>query len=170
MSNYLSAGENASVVAISDSVVAKQFEMGTPHLIQEKKAMEYANSLNDLVVKCEGTQYSEDFEWEYLLMERVYPLQYRALTQGQRLEFFNEFERQLKELHAQGFAHWDIQRPVNITKGTRWDNIILTQSGIRLIDTGNSMYPGHPDYDWDFNDAVKDDLQCLQRFKEVLLA
>ena len=40
-------------------------------------------------------------------------------------------------MHHAGFVHRDIQRPGNIT-GDRFDNVLLTNTGLRLIDVGIS--------------------------------
>lgn len=46
-------------------------------------------------------------------------------------------EDELKKLHEAGFVHRDIKRPSNLT-GLAFDNILLTNTGLRLIDVGIS--------------------------------
>lgn len=40
---------------------------------------------------------------------------------------------ELKQLHHAGFVHRNTQRPGNIS-GERFDNLLLTSTGLRLID------------------------------------
>ena len=47
------------------------------------------------------------------------------------------FEDDLQKLHSTGFVHRDLKRPSNIS-GLAFDNILLTQTGLRLIDVGIS--------------------------------
>ena len=47
------------------------------------------------------------------------------------------FEQELSDLHKAGFVHRDIKRPSNIS-GLAFDNILLTNEGLRLIDVGIS--------------------------------
>ena len=44
---------------------------------------------------------------------------------------------EMTQLHRAGFVHRDIKRPSNLT-GLAFDNILLTESGLRLIDVGIS--------------------------------
>jgi serine/threonine protein kinase len=50
---------------------------------------------------------------------------------------FDVFEDELKELHKNGFVHRDLNRPSNIS-GDKYDNIFMTDNGLRLIDVGIS--------------------------------
>lgn len=167
--NYvlLSEGDNGQVIVYKENV-AKVFELGSIAAKEEYAAMKFANSVNKLVVNAIELKPSEDYKYDLLIMERVYPLQYRAINIESRQEMFAQFEKQLKELHKAGFAHWDIQRPTSFQKGAIWDNIILTPQGLRLIDTGNSIYPGHINQD-ELEDAIEDDIACLNNFKSVFL-
>jgi serine/threonine protein kinase len=47
------------------------------------------------------------------------------------------FEDELLQLHTNGFVHRDIRRPSDMP-GFSFDNIFLTDKGIRLIDVGIS--------------------------------
>jgi serine/threonine protein kinase len=47
------------------------------------------------------------------------------------------FEDELHQLHQAGFVHRDVRRPSD-QSGERYDNIFLTDRGLRLIDAGIS--------------------------------
>ena len=47
------------------------------------------------------------------------------------------FEDELKQLHSNGFVHRDLKRPSGL-EGQYFDNVLLTTSGLRLIDVGIS--------------------------------
>ena len=49
----------------------------------------------------------------------------------------NKNRDEIKELHTRGFVHRDLKRPSEM-KGFAFDNIFLTDKGIRLIDVGIS--------------------------------
>ncbi len=70
-------------------------------------------------------------------MERLYALDYRSMEIEKRELWMDVFEDEIKQLHAAGFVHRDIRRPSNIG-GERFDNILLTANGLRLIDLGIS--------------------------------
>jgi tRNA A-37 threonylcarbamoyl transferase component Bud32 len=164
MYNLVSKGANGSCVEISSTQIAKVFELGSAS--REANLMKKANSINGLVCQYIDITFTETFSHELLVMERLYPLQYRALSVKEREEMFEKFIVDLKELHSNGFAHWDIKRPEHVATGERlWDNIILTKEGLRLIDTGNSLLEGDPD----FEEAVQDDINSAMEFKEIFL-
>jgi serine/threonine protein kinase len=81
--------------------------------------------------------------------------------------WFDVFEDQLKELHEKGFVHNDLKRPENIS-GDRFDNIFLTQQGIRLIDVGVSILK-HQVGDSFFKSYIENELKELAEFKEYFL-
>lgn len=72
-----------------------------------------------------------------LVMERLIPLDYRVFEQSKRELFLDVFLDGIEQLHKVGFVHRDIQRPSNIV-GYRFDNVFMTQTGIRLMDVGIS--------------------------------
>jgi serine/threonine protein kinase len=47
------------------------------------------------------------------------------------------FDDELKKLHKAGFVHRDLKWTSNI-QGLAFDNILLTEQGLRLIDVGIS--------------------------------
>ena len=88
-------------------------------------------------------------------MERLVPVQPRAIDKETRLEYLKKFLDELKELHAGGWAHADLKRPSHCCKGDgdEWDNIIPTLDGIRLIDAGSAVSQEDPCFP---NDVSKD--------------
>jgi serine/threonine protein kinase len=72
-----------------------------------------------------------------LVMERIFPLDFRAYEVEIRQLWLDVFEDELKQLHRAGFAHRDLKRPSDIS-GLAFDNILLTHKGLRLIDVGIS--------------------------------
>lgn len=142
--SLLSCGFNAAVVAISDKMVAKVFSCGDSEADWELSSGKLANSINGLMPKYLGLQSTPGYEFDLVVMERLYPMQARAFSIEERKAMGAEFIRQVDELHNGGFCHMDIKRPVT---GAEWDNIILTPDGIRLIDTGCSIDNTHPDFD-----------------------
>ena len=99
--------------------------------------MKFANEVNGLVVKFIRTEINEELDVDLLVMERLYPLDFRAYEFEIRQLWLDVFEDELKELHAAGFVHRDLRRPSDMP-GMRYDNIFLTENGIRLIDVGIS--------------------------------
>jgi serine/threonine protein kinase len=134
----LSSGANNEVIAISETEVAKLFIGDTRSDIgSEGEKMKFANTVNGLVVKFIRIDYDDVIEAERLVMERIYAIDYRAYELEKRELWYEVFEHELQELHKAGFAHRDIKRPSNLA-GQAFDNILLTTSGLRLIDVGIS--------------------------------
>ena len=153
----LSSGANNTVVALTEKEVAKLFTGDTRSDIgSEAEKMKYANEINELVVKFIRLDIMGE-DVETLVMERLYPMDFRAFEVEKRELIFDVFEDELHQLHKAGFAHRDLRRPSDMP-GLRYDNIFLTQTGIRLIDVGISA----------LRDKVGDRL--FQRFIKVELA
>lgn len=134
----LSSGANNTVIVLNDNEVAKLFTGDTRSDIgSESEKMKFANTINDLVVKFIKMDYSEELQAELLIMERLIPLDYRAYEVEKREIWIEVFEYELHSLHKAGFVHRDIKRPEGIG-GMDYDNILLTDSGLRLIDVGIS--------------------------------
>ncbi len=134
----LSYGANNLVVALSTTEVAKIFRGDTRSDIgSEAGKLKVANSINDLLVHFIRLDYDDEKEWDMLVMERLYPLDFRSLEISKRELLLDVFEDDLRELHRAGFVHRDIRRPSDQT-GERYDNVFLTDRGLRLIDAGIS--------------------------------
>lgn len=134
----LSAGANNTVIVLSDTEVGKLFVNDTRSDIgSEAEKMQFANAINGLVVKFIRLDYNEDLQAEMLVMERIQPIDYRAYEVEIRELWIEVFKDELKQLHKAGFVHRDLKRPSNIG-GLAFDNILLTQNGLRLIDVGIS--------------------------------
>lgn len=133
----LSSGANNTVIALSEVEVGKLFTEDTRSDIgSEAEKMKFANEVNGLVAKFIRLDVEGD-DAEVLVMERLYPLDYRAFEFGKRELIFDVFEDELHQLHRAGFVHRDLRRPSDMP-GLRYDNIFLTENGIRLIDVGIS--------------------------------
>ncbi len=134
----LSSGANNTVIVLSDTEVAKLFTDDTRSDIgSEAVKMKFANNINNLMVKFVRLDYNDDLEAEMLVMERLRPLDYRAYEVEIRELWYSVFEDELSALHQAGFVHRDLKRPSGIG-GLTFDNILLTEQGLRLIDTGIS--------------------------------
>ena len=134
----LSYGANNTVIVLSDTEVGKLFEQDTrSDLGSEAEKMKFANQINDLVVKFIRLDFHQSLNAEMLVMERIKPLDYRAYECEIREMWFEVFEDELNQLHKAGFVHRDLKRQSNIS-GLAFDNILLTETGLRLIDVGIS--------------------------------
>lgn len=134
----LSQGANNTVIALSSTEVAKLFTEDTRSDIgSEAEKMQYANQINGLVVSFIRLDLDEAKGWEMLVMERLYPLDFRTYEYEARTLQVDVFEEELKQLHEAGFVHRDLRRPLS-EAGEIFDNIFLTEQGIRLIDVGIS--------------------------------
>ena len=134
----LSSGANNRVIALSEAEVAKLFIDDTRSDIgSEAEKMKFANTINGLVARFLRIDFNEALQAEMLVMERIYPIDYRAYEVEKRELWWDVFEHEIHELHKAGFVHRDIKRPSNLT-GLAFDNILLTTEGLRLIDVGIS--------------------------------
>jgi serine/threonine protein kinase len=134
----LSSGANNTVIVLSDTEVAKLFTEDTRSDIgSEAEKLMYANGVNGLLVRFIRMEYNEDLAAEMLVMERLKPLDFRAYEVEIRELWWSVFEDELIALHKAGFVHRDIKRPSDIG-GAAFDNILLTEQGLRLIDVGIS--------------------------------
>jgi serine/threonine protein kinase len=164
----LSSGANNTVIVLSDTEVAKLFTDDTRSDIgSEAEKMKFANLVNDLVVKFIRLDFREDLQAEMLVMERIKPIDYRAFEVEIRELWFEVFEAELIDLHKAGFVHRDLKRPSNIG-GLAFDNVLLTDTGIRLIDVGISALKSQVG-EKIFEKYVEIELEEIALFKEYFL-
>lgn len=164
----LSAGANNTVIALSETEVGKLFTGDTRSDIgSEAEKMKFANEVNGLVVRfVRLDEFSPDAEM--LVMERLFPLDYRAFEFERRELLLEVMEDELNQLHAAGFAHRDLRRPSDMP-GFPFDNIFLTPGGIRLIDVGISALRSQVGERL-FGRFVEQELQELGVFREFFLS
>ncbi len=100
--------------------------------------MKFANAVNELLVKFIRLDFDEEKKSDMLVMEGIYAVDFRSYEIEKRELWMDIFEYELKQLHhLAGFVHRDLRRPSNLP-GDRFDNILLTNAGLRLIDVGIS--------------------------------
>lgn len=134
----LSRGANNSVIALNETEAGKLYDGDTRSEIgSEAEKMKFANAVNSLVVQFIRLDIHEATQSEMLVMERLYPLDYRSYERERRELWLDVLRDELHELHSAGFVHRDIIRPSGIG-GEPYDNIFLTSGGLRLIDVGIS--------------------------------
>lgn len=164
----LSSGANNTVVAISETEVGKIFSGDTrSDMGSEAQKLKFANAINQLVVKFIRLDELNQ-EAEILVMERVYPMDFRAYEQEMRILWINTFERELQELHKAGFAHMDLVDTSDEDE-LFFDNIFLTQNGLRLIDLGISAMKGQV-RERALQVFIEKDLEDFELFKNYFLS
>jgi serine/threonine protein kinase len=168
-SKQLSYGANNRVIALSETEVAKIFEGDSRSDIgSEAEKMRFANGINHLVCQFSRLDFDDANNWDMLVMERIHPLDFRAIDVGKRSLIFDVFEDELKKLHQNGFVHRDLRRPSNQT-GEKYDNIMLTTEGLRLIDVGISAMKEKVG-DKLFSKYIEVELKELAEFKQYFLS
>jgi serine/threonine protein kinase len=164
----LSSGANNRVIVLSETEVAKLFVDDTRSDIgSEAEKMKFANGVNGLISQFIRLDFDEQLDAEMLVMERIYPIDYRAHEVEKRLLWMEVFQDEIAQLHKAGFVHRDIKRPSGIT-GMAFDNILLTNEGIRLIDVGISALRSQVG-DKLFDKYVAIELQELELFRSHFL-
>jgi serine/threonine protein kinase len=165
----LSSGANNSVIALSEIEVGKLFSGDTRSDIgSEAEKMKYANAINELVVQFIRLDSDGEDGAGMLVMERLYPMDYRAYEFSIRELWLDLFKEQLAELHNAGFVHRDIKRPSYIS-GDRFDNVFLTDKGLRLIDVGISALKTQVG-DRLFQKYVEIEIEEVKIFEEYFLS
>ena len=164
----LSSGANNTVIALSDTEVGKIFTGDTRSDIgSESVKLQFANAINNLVVKfVRLDELNEDAEM--LVMERLYPMDFRAYEQERRELWLDVFESELQQLHKNGFVHRDLRRPSDMP-GLSFDNIFLTTTGLRLIDVGISALKEQVGVRL-FDRFVQQELEELEHFRNFFLS
>lgn len=130
--------------------------------------MKFPNNINNLICKFIRIDFDEKNNWEMLVMERIYPVDYRSYEIEKRELWLDVLEDELTQLHKAGFVHHDLQRPSDIG-GERFDNILLTPTGFRLIDVGISALQINVGENLS-KKYVEVELQELKIFKEFFLS
>jgi serine/threonine protein kinase len=164
----LSRGANNAVIALSETEVGKLFSGDTRSDIgSEAEKMRYANEVNGLVAQFRRLEANPALDGDMLVMERIYGLDFRAYEVETRELWIDVFADELHALHAAGFVHRDLLRPSNIP-GDRYDNILLTTQGLRLIDVGISVLQRQVG-DSFFSAYVQREREELAVFRQFLL-
>ncbi|AXE17528.1 hypothetical protein DR864_07180 [Runella rosea] len=164
----LSSGANNTVIVLSDTEVAKLFTGDTrSDLGSEAEKMKFANTVNELIVKFIRLDYNDEIQAEMLVMERIRPMDFRAYEVEVRELWLDVFEDELRELHQAGFVHRDLKRPSDIG-GLAYDNILLTEQGLRLIDVGISALRSQVG-EKIFDKYVEIEIQEMQLFRNYFL-
>jgi serine/threonine protein kinase len=166
--HLLSQGANNTVIVLSATEVGKLFVGDTRSDIgSEAEKMKFANQINALITKFARLDFEETLQSEMLVMERLYPLDFRAYEQEKRELWIEVFEDEIRELHKAGFVHRDLKRPTELL-GQIYDNILLTDKGLRLIDVGISALK-HQVGDKLFARYTEEEIIELEEFKTYFL-
>lgn len=164
----LSSGANNTTIALSEMEVGKLFTGDTRSDIgSEAEKMKFANQINNLIVKFIRLDVNEELNSDMLVMERLYPMDFRAHEVSKRELWLDVFEDELRALHQAGFVHRDIRRPSDMP-GLRYDNIFLTNTGLRLIDVGISALKTQVGERL-FSRFIAQELEELEQFKTFFI-
>jgi serine/threonine protein kinase len=164
----LSSGANNTVIVLNETEVAKLFTGDTRSDIGSEAAkLQFANGINDLVVKFIRLDYNLEIKTEMLVMERLYPMDFRAFEVEIREMWYEVFEDELQQLHKAGFVHRHVKRPSHL-HGLAFDNILLTQNGLRLVDVGISALKSQVG-EQIFQKYVQIEIEEMDEFKEWFL-
>lgn len=164
----LSSGANNTVIALTETEAGKLFADDTRSDIgSEAEKMRFANAVNGLVVHFLRLDILNE-DTEMLVMERLYPMDFRAYEFEKRELWLDILEDELTTLHRAGFVHRDLRRPSDMP-GERFDNIFLTPTGFRLIDVGISALRSNVG-DRLFNRFIEQEMNELALFKTFVLS
>lgn len=164
----LSSGANNTVIALSETEVGKIFTGDTRSDIgSESLKLQFANKVNGLLVRFIRLDELND-DAEMLVMERLFPMDFRAYEYERRELWLDIFEDELHQLHKNGFVHRHLRRPSDMPDLT-FDNIFLTSTGLRLIDVGISALLEQVGERL-FNRFVQQELTELEQFRLFFLA
>jgi len=164
----LSSGANNTVIALNETEVGKLFTGDTRSDIgSEAEKMKFTNEVNSLIVKFLRLDVNEEMNVDMLVMERLYPLDFRAYEYERRELWLDVFEDEIAQLHKAGFVHRDLRRPSDMP-GLRYDNIFLTEQGLRLIDVGISALQSQVGERL-FERFIEQELKEMQEFRTFFL-
>jgi hypothetical protein len=162
----LSAGTEAVVVALSDTEVGKLFPDGAL-AAREAEKLEFANGVNGLMSKLLRVDTYDPTGGVVLVLERLRSLDFRSAEVERRSAYLDVFVDELEELHTAGFIHGHVRREPGFTSEP-WDNIILTNTGLRLIDAGRAILR-EAVTEGEFDQALRQEREALEAFREYLL-
>jgi hypothetical protein len=166
--HQLSIGTHHTVVALDEATVAKIFTDDIHSDIDtESTAMRYANDINDLVVKWVRNDFDEQLDADVLVMERLYAYDYRAFELEKRTLWLEAFEFELRQLHESGWVHRKLYDAAG-TATTFFDNILLTQQGLRLIGIGQALLLQDTG-ELLFEKTIRDEWEAVRLFKAYFL-
>lgn len=102
----LSYGANNRVIALGETEDGKIFDGDTRSDIgSEAEKMKFANGVNGLVVRFVRLDFHAATGAAMLVMERLYPLDYRAYERERRELWLDVFRDEIAQLHSAGFVH-----------------------------------------------------------------
>ncbi len=149
--------------------MAKLFEGDTRSDIgSEAEKLKFANGINGLISKFIRLDYDEALQADMLVPERIYPIDYRTCEVEKRVLWADVFLDEMAQLHKAGFVHRYIRRPSEIT-GQPFDNILLGNNGIRLLDVGISALHSQVG-DKLFNKFLEVEKAELEEFRQFFLS
>ncbi|RYD53407.1 MAG: hypothetical protein EOP52_04545 [Sphingobacteriales bacterium] len=161
----LSSGAEAVVVALSDTEAGKMYQ-SAPAAEAESQKLQFANDINGLMVRILRTDVFENHA--VLVLERLYPLDFRSMEVEKRKNLLDVFVDELRELNEGGFVHGHLRREPGFMSDP-WDNILLTEDGLRLIDAGRSVLRQDvPEATYD--EALAAEALALDAFREWFIA
>ena len=111
--------------------------------------------------------FDETLQAEMLVMERIYPIGFQAYEIEKRELWVEVFEDELGQLHHNGFVHRDLKRPSGLD-GLSFDNILLTHTGLRLIDVGISALKSQVSNKI-FEKYIETELEEMKEFRKYFL-
>lgn len=197
MKNYpliLENNQNTLIIALSDTEIGKvalpsslvmidattgkkvNFLNKQPSFKKEMDTLKYANTINELMPK-----FIRQAFWKMengkkramLVMERLTPLPIHHFDLRTREIMMKIFELQIKQLHDNQFVHGDFMRPTNYytrnNKEWMFQNIIQTETGLRLIDSGFSKIRNENNAKY-FFDMKYQEQQEIKSFKAYYLS
>lgn len=181
----IASGFQGSVYALNETIVIKAIVEGLSWQVAsgdfepvDKLAMQWANNVNDLVIKYKDHIKVEDVG-DLIASERIYPCVVTAFTREQIMSAIDVAEAELEELWASGWAHCDLKRPEIVKKiyneskdDILFNNIVLTkvnnQCVIRLIDIGTANLEQY-DEDDEIKEHIDKDRGDWQSYKDWIL-